>query len=438
MPRDFFLQIRQRGIRPLRLLALALLAFLPACKYDSADVEWTFPASGDGEVGVQSVIAIRLTNTMSPSDIENTLPENITVTGDQTNSEYSGMIVAANEDDVFDGQTVTEFQQGVSSPEELLEDPLEMSEVTEEAGDNTLVFLLDPTEQFKPGERITVTVSEDVTVLGVPFAQPYVFSFTVEGGGGRSEGELYVMETSPLQVSGDAGLRPPVIAVLSGNISAGSESDAISVRGSQSGSHSGGLVRLDQNEEETSLTYVLGATDSFIPGEEVSVAFTSAITGSGPDATALSPYQLTFQARPGLNEDSWEENRLDESLPAGLASDFVAMLAADFLPDSGTVELATFRPRLLTLHGSSGLRVTLTPDDDWSFIDAVAVDADGDGIVEIVAMLSGSDDPDPEAEEADDQLRLQEYRVDGFGNLSATDSSLDFSTLTEGGDDNRL
>ena len=68
MPRDFFLQIRQRGIRPLRLLALALLAFLPACKYDSADVEWTFPASGDGAVGVQSVIAIRLTNPMSRSE----------------------------------------------------------------------------------------------------------------------------------------------------------------------------------------------------------------------------------------------------------------------------------------------------------------------------------------------------------------------------------
>ena len=60
MPRDFFLHIRQRGICPLRLLALALLAFLPACKYDSADVEWTFPASGDSEVGVQPAIAIRL------------------------------------------------------------------------------------------------------------------------------------------------------------------------------------------------------------------------------------------------------------------------------------------------------------------------------------------------------------------------------------------
>ena len=82
MPRDFFLHIRQRGICPLRLLALALLAFLPACKYDSADVEWTFPASGDSEVGVQPAIAIRLTHTMSPSEGENTLPENMNHAGE--------------------------------------------------------------------------------------------------------------------------------------------------------------------------------------------------------------------------------------------------------------------------------------------------------------------------------------------------------------------
>ena len=418
MPRDFFLHIRQRGICPLRLLALALLAFLPACKYDSADVEWTFPASGDSEVGVQPAIAIRLTNTMSPSDVENTLPENIKVTGDQTSGEYSGVIVAANEEDVFGGQTISQFQQGITSPDELpdLED---LAEMTEEAGDNTLVFLLGPGQQFKPGERITVTVSEDVTVLGVPFARPYVFSFTVEGGEARSEGELFVRETLPVQASGAAGLRPAVTAYLSANISSGSESDAVRVVGSQSGNHAGGISRLDQNDVLTSVVHVLGVSDSFIPGEEVSVAFTSSITSAASADSRLSPYQVTFQVRPGHNQGGWEASSLQPLAPDGA----VAVLAADFLPASGAVELVTVSSTLATLYDSMGRRGTAEVTPGWTFMDAVGVDADGNGSVQIVALLLGSQG----------ELRLQEYRVDESGSISASDSRLDFATLSEAG-----
>ena len=425
MPREYSLPVCRRSIRLLSLLVLAALALLPACVRDSADVEWTLPLNGATDVAVQPAIAIRLSTTMSPSDIENTFPGSITVTGDQTSGEYSGMIVAANEADVFRGQTITEFQQGATSPEDLL-DPGDPAEAAEEAdANNTLVFLLDPAEEFKPGERITVTVSEDVSVLGVPLARPYVFSFTVDGGGSRSAGELYIVETTPSQTSRAAGLRPSVTATLSEGISPGSESGAVLVRGSQSGNHSNGIVRSDGDGDEPGLTYVLEAADSFIPGEEVSVAFTGDIT-SAADATPLSPYQLTFQARPGLNPDmdSWIEIQLDD----GSTQPMVALLAADFLPETGAVELVTFRERLATLHDSSGGSVTVTPEEDWTFMDAVAVDTDADGTVEIVALLAGPDD----------KLQLQEYQVEAFGNLAATESSLVFSTLTEGGEDNRL
>lgn len=427
MLRESFLPIFQSGLRLLSLLALPALALLPACKYDSADVEWTIPSRGDSEVIAQPVIAIRLTNTMTASDLENTEPGMITVTGDQTSGEYNGTVVAANDQDVFAGQTIMEFQAGINQPPVLI-DPLNPEAGVEEpAGDNTLVFLLNSTEQFKPGERITVTVSEDVTVLNVPFSGPYVFSFTVEGGEARSDGGLYVREVAlstsppvPLQASGVAGLRPAVKAYLSESIAAGSEVDAVRMVGSQSGNHPGGLTRAEENEVLPSLVHVLGASDSFLPGEKVSVAFTKSITSA--DASALSPYQVTFQVRPGMNLDGWEPNLVtEENSPNDRA---VAVLAADFMPGSGAVEMLTLSSTLATLYNSEGLQGTVEAPSGWTFTDAVTVDADGDGSVEMVALLLGSQD----------ELRLQEYQVDDFGAITATDSRLDFGTLSEGAD----
>ena len=419
MPREFFLPIRHRGIRLLSLLLLAAVLFLPACKYDSADVEWTIPGGGDSEVLVQPVIAVRLTNTMTASDFENTALGSITVTGDQTAGEYSGTIVAANEQDVFLGQTITEFQTGVTQLPDL-GNPLDLEPETEDAGDNTLVFLLNPLDEFKPGERITVTVSEDVTVLGVPFSRPYVFSFTVKGGGARSEGGLFVRETLPLQASGSADLRPAVTAHLSENISAGTETDAVRVSGSQSGIHSGGIVQLNQDGEATSLTHVLGAADSFLPGEEVNITFSSDIAAS--DAVRLSPYQLTFQVRPGFNKGGWEARSLQPLAPDGA----VAVLAADFLKDSGAVEMVTVSSTIATLYDSSGRRGTVEAAGGWIFLDAVAVDAEGKGTPQIVALLEG-----PLGE-----FRLQEYEVDSSGGIFATDSQLDFATAQQESTDN--
>ena len=402
MLRESSLPVFSRFVRLLSLLVLPALAVLPACKYDSADVEWTIPARGDSEVMAQPVIAVRLTNTMTASDITNTESGMMTVTGDQTSGEYSGTIVAANEQDVFSGQTIAEFQAGINQPPELI-DPLDPSQGTEEpAGDNTLVFLLSPLEQFKPGERITVKVSESVTVLNVPFSAPYVFSFTVEGGEARSEGELFVREAIPPQSSGAAGLRPAVTAYLSENITAGTESDAVRVMGGQSGSHAGGVSRLEQNDVLTSVVHVLEASDSFLPGEKVSVAFTSNITGA--DSSPLSPYQLTFQVRPGLNEGGWEPDYLEPLAPDGA----VAVLAADFMPGSGAVELLTVSSTLMTLYNSQGRQGTAAVPAGWTFADAVAVDADANGSVQIVAMLLGSQG----------ELRLQEYRVGDSGSIS--------------------
>ena len=418
MLRESSLPVFPRFVRLLSLLALPALAVLPACKYDSADVEWTIPTRGDSEIMVQPVIAVRLTNTMTASDIANTESGMITVTGDQTSGEYSGTIVAANEQDVFSGQTIAEFQAGINQPPDLI-DPLDPSQGTEEpAGDNTLVFLLSPLEQFKPGERITVKVSENVTVLNVPFSSPYVFSFIVEGGEARSEGELFVRETIPLQSSGAAGLRPAVTAYLSENITAGTESDAVRVVGGQSGSHAGGVSRLEQNDVLTSVVHVLEASDSFLPGEKVSVTFTSNISGAG--SSPLSPYQLTFQVRPGLNEGGWEPDYLEPLAPDRA----VAVLAADFMPGSGAVELLTVSSTLVTLYNSQGRQGTVAVPAGWTFTDAVAVDADGNGSVQIVAMLLGSQG----------ELRLQEYRVGDSGSISSTEARLDFATLSDGGE----
>ena len=416
MLRESSLPVFPRFVRLLSLLVLPALAVLPACKYDSADVEWTIPARGDSEILAQPVIAVRLTNTMTASDLTNTESGMMTVTGDQTSGEYSGTIVAANEQDVFSGQTIAEFQAGINQPPELI-DPLDPEAGVEEpAGDNTLVFLLSPLEQFKPGERITVKVSENVTVLNVPFSGPYVFSFTVEGGEARSEGELFVREAIPLQFSGAAGLRPAVTAYLSENITAGTESDAVRVMGGQSGSHAGGVSRLEQNDVLTSVVHVLEASDSFLPGEKVSVAFTSNI--SGADSSPLSPYQLTFQVRPGLNEGGWEPDYLEPLAPDRA----VAVLAADFMPGSGAVELLTVSSTLATLYNSQGRQGTAAVPAGWTFTDAVAVDADGNGSVQIVAMLLGSQG----------ELRLQEYRVGDSGAISSTESRLDFATLSDG------
>ena len=119
MLRESSLPVFSRFVRLLSLLVLPALAALPACKYDSADVEWTIPARGDSEIMVQPVIAVRLTNTMTASDIANTESAMIPVTGDQTSGEYSGTIVAANEQDVFSGQTIAEFQAGINQPPEI-------------------------------------------------------------------------------------------------------------------------------------------------------------------------------------------------------------------------------------------------------------------------------------------------------------------------------
>ncbi len=413
MPRELFLTIFHCSFRLPGFLVLAALLLLPACKYDSADVEWTIPARNDSEVIVQPVIAVRLTNTMTASDIENTELGSIRVTGDQTTGEYGGTIVTANEADVFAGQTITQFQTGINQLPDL-SDPLDPTALPEDAGDNTLVFILNPLEQFKPGERITVTVSEDVTVLGVPFSDSYVFSFTVEGGGARSEGGLFVRETTPLQAAASADLRPTVTAYLSEEISPGSEANAVHVRGGHSGVHSGGIVQPGSGQLP-SLTHILDATDSFLPGEEVSVTFSSDIASAASDAVRLSPYQLIFQVRPGFNKGGWDAVDLQPLAP----DEAVAVLAADFLKDSGSVELITVSPTIATLYDSSGRKGTVEPPAGWNFLDAVAVDAEGNGTSQVVALLEGPLGA----------LRLQGYAIGQSGDLSATDSRVDFASV---------
>ncbi len=419
-------QCRFAARTALRALVVPVLALaLFSCERDSAEIEVTIPYNGQTGVNSRSIIAIRLSNTMSSLDDTNTDARNITVTGDQTDGVYSGQIQAANHHDIFVGQTVDQFSSGVVDPvdpnnpptaEELLR-RAEEAEEKAEAGDDTLVFLLDAGIQFKPGEKITGGVSDEITVRGVPFMGTESFSFTIAGGAARAEGEFFVTATQPAAEAANVGVAPAINATFSQAVDASSVEGHVFVRGSQSGFHADGIENAPSTTEST---HFLGADDHFLPGETVTVAWSSEImatAGLGDSgAASLAPFVLRFQVKPGRNAGGWTTR----GLPGG-GADAIAVLTANFVAGLDGNEVAVVTARGITLHRQTEADVwefmTTAFEGGYTVVAAVVVDGNDDGEPEIVALLVRGD-----------EARLQEFALDDGGrNLVARASAYDFS-----------
>ncbi|MBN1443545.1 MAG: VCBS repeat-containing protein, partial [Planctomycetes bacterium] len=400
-----------------RWLTFGLAFILAACDSQSR-VEFTVPRDGQRDVDPRTVIAIRLSSTMTSMDENNTDSRNIIVTGDQTDGAYSGTIVKAYHEQVFDGQTVEQYRQGSPSagaPDESDEDASE-----EEDGEDTLVFLLDDNVRFKAGEIVDVFIRQSITVNGASMNSNKQFQFTVTGGSSLAEGDLYVASNAPPNESSVVGLAPTMTAVFSEAVKASTLDGSITVRGQHSGYHPGGITLYDTAAASiTQVSQRLATDDSFLPGELVTVTWTSAILSTGD--VALAPYGLRFQVRPGhilgLDQggEGWREIEI-----ARAGDEIAAIVAADFQPDVAGAEFVAVLPRRLLFFAQNDQGAWTHRDTDIAaegdVKGAVSVDTDDDGIPELLVLL-----------EKDEQGILQRYEVSDVGTLQAVDDPLVFA-----------
>jgi hypothetical protein len=395
--------------------------FAIACNRES-EVQRTVPPNRETGLSSRAVIAVRLDDTMTDEDDHNTDARNIVVTGDQNEEPYSGTIERTRHARVFNGQTVEEFRQFIRSQGGEPVPPV-MGEGSAERGDDTLVFLLQDGEEFGPGEVIRVFVRQDITVRGLPLKDDIVFSFTVEGGAARAEGNFFITSTAPGQTDAGVAVDPSVRASFSVAVNSATLGDAITLRGLQSGVHVDGTNLLSPSATNVrEVTRRLAATDSFLPGEWVEATWSSRIqsipSGSPPTPANLSPYLLRFQVRPGLVNGGW--SRALGSLATPQAS---VILSADFVPEAEgapakEAEFVVGRadPASLTLldrtSGAAFRRSDLDLGASFRLAGAVVVDSDEDGAPEIVTVLERKTPGENEA-----GARLQHVVVNAAGAL---------------------
>ncbi|MCZ6795218.1 MAG: VCBS repeat-containing protein, partial [Planctomycetota bacterium] len=378
-----------------RWALLGLTLTLAACE-SKADIDATIPADGQQGVGARTVIAVRLSNTMSEADAGNTDSRNIAVQGDQTEGVYSGSIEPASFSDLFNGQTVEQFRQGERAPGAAGEE--EPPADTTEGGEDALVFLLDEGTNFKAGELISVFVSPDVTVRGFPMEESLNFSFVVEGGDAAADTDLFVVSTDPSKDSLAVDLRPRITADFSLSVRGDSLEGGIAVRGQQSGFHAGGSALFDASRPLTDqATRVLDPLDSLRPGENVTVTWNGDI--SAGDDTSLSPFLLNFQVKPGEvlsapdGRSGWQQIDLastPSSVRVLLAGDFVRpLLEGDDLAEA--LEFVAVEPGSLELfvRNSSGTysRRETVIEVPGRLVGAVTMDLNDDGLLEVVVVL---------------------------------------------------
>ena len=395
----------------LRLLAVVwLAAFCVSCERDSANVETTIPFNGQKGVSNRSIVSIRLTNTMSAEDATNTDSSNVTVTGDQTDGVYSGSIQPSYHRSVFNGQTVEQFQAGIVTPDGQLPipDPSDMG--TEETGDDTLVFLLDSGVSFKPGEVVTVTLSDKITVRGVPFGGTKTFQFTVGGGSERADSTFFVSEIRPRATSG-LDLQPILGATVSEDVDAASLMSAVNVRGDISGRHTGGFTSLASGSLRD-LQFRLDPADSFVPGENVTLAWTSSVRRAGAaegEDASLAPYVRRFQVRPGQNAGGFD---VAPQPSLGAATRALVVAELDPMAEGAEVVIATADALVLLRRSEDGGtdRLLAPVAAGFEALDAVAVDGDGDGSVEVVALLASTETT---------RFQTYELEIDDEGNPGA-------------------
>ncbi len=397
-----------------RWLLIGLAAWLSACD-TQADIEGTIPADGQNDVDPRSIVAIRLSTTMSGLDEDrNTDPRSIVVTGDQSDESYSGTIQAAPFREVFNGQTVEEFRQGFTA--QPREGDTGSGDGDGGEGDqgsggvdinqsenNTLVFLLDGDVQFKAGEVITIFVTESISVRSATMNDSLTFEFLVGGGASQAEGDFFVASTHPAKESSNVDLKPTVTATFSQEAQATGIPDAVSIRGRHSGFHADFATSAGTGTS-LDVLHQLAPQDTFLPGETVSVTWNARI--DGPGGAALSPFLLSFQVKPGKvngllqGEDGWDEVAVDADIGKVLA-----LLPGNYLGPvedlSGDrtefVEFLAVTSRRLRLYGQRArdgkpeLVEDVAVDVAGTIRAAVSLDTDDDGVPEVVLVVETVD-----------------------------------------------
>ena len=407
------LHTRSRCLLLSTLLACLVLA-LAACD-SQTEVSSTIPNENATDVAPRSIIAVELSNGITEKDTETSDPTNFIVTGDLTQGGYTGTIALSRRKKLRQGMTVEEFQSLQSG------DAGDMGTSTQK--NNTIVFLLPAGTSFKEGERVHVTVKGKVRANGTPIRRHKSFSFTVRGNAGAA-GDLRVTAFSPENGSVDTALRPRLSADFSRAVRTDGLAAGITVRGSLSGTHSGGETSFPRTSGTNQVLQVarrLAQDDEFLPGELVRVTLASTITEAAAagqtNPAKLVPYLAEFQVGSGIVSGGWTSLDLPE-LPESTS----AVAVADFRPLSPGAELAVVGASQVHLFQTAGGRTwtrtdTEIPLDDENAarcIAAVPYDLDDDGGSELVLLLEGSSGS-----------RVQIFEFSESGELEAADDPLD-------------
>jgi hypothetical protein len=373
-------------------LILVLIAGLAACD-SQAKVEFVIPSNGQAGLSSRTIIAVRLSSGLSTGDLEkNVDPANIVVTGDQTEGTYTGTITPASFGDVFNGQTIEQFRQGIISPDGTTRPAAEEGAVQ---SFDTLVFILADNVSFKPGERISVFVDPKLRVRGSTMDSATRFSFIVAGGTATADGDFFVASIQPTQETSTIALRPDFRATFSLAVRTETLADGIVVRGEQSGFHSGGSTLFPSGASVTEVTRRLASTDVFVPGELVTVTWSSAIRASGTTSLSLSPYTASFRVQPGeLTGLEGGAAGWDDVVVATGARAPRAVVTADFLPETDGIEIAVIHDDHILLYaanGTGGFSESESPMSATGIVKgAVTEDTNDDGDVEVVLVVEGT------------------------------------------------
>ncbi|MEM7261758.1 MAG: FG-GAP-like repeat-containing protein, partial [Planctomycetota bacterium] len=376
-------------------------------------MELTIPSPGSNSIDQRTVIAVRLSATMTNTDLEsNQDPRFFTVTGDQTETAYSGTVEAHRFADLTANPSLTiEEYRNIPRPEVTVnssvgEDgqPVVTNGATEL---DALVFLLEEGTNFKAGERISVFVSPRIRVRGATMDDATRFEFVVGGETAVAEGDLFVTSTSPASESSAASTSTSVTGRFSQPVDRESAAANTAIVGGQSGGHvvansacntaaTGTEIPLflplgedidrnpsgDQNAEE------MQEAKPFLPGEVVHVSWTQSIAGTN-NAT-VSPYTMRFQIRPARVLDTasaWTAQDL-----AMLDFDPIDLIPGDFLPDVAGVEFVAVTASRLYLFAKDPGASTWSIPSERAIVGAVrgfGSDLDRDGQVEIVVVSNG-------------------------------------------------
>jgi hypothetical protein len=388
---------------PRCLLAVFLACVFTSLSCDSQnEVRRTIPVNQQQGVDSRTIIAVQINNTFSVVDTGATDSRNITVVGDLTEQPYSGTLQVADWNQVFNGQSIEDFQSRLSEPAPVV-DP-ESDSVSTTLGD-TIVFLLPAGTNFKDGEIVTVHVNGDLTVRGSPIRSRESFTFRVSGGV-EAEGELRVLSTEPSPGATFVDARPKMSATFNRAVRSAGLLSAITVRGSQSGMQLGGDIVEVRREGPSGVLEVrrtLAEDETLRPGESVHVTLSSAISEVGTGgAQSLRPHHLSFQVAPGsVGDNGW---LAPQSLASGVSSS-VAILAADFIrpADEATspdgVEFVVVGKSSVSLFSRSGeqtwaeteTQLTVESETDtFEVVAAVVYDVEPGDAPEVVLLLSGS------------------------------------------------